>query len=791
MKNTDGEKTIYLDPGQSIKNRVADLLARMTLDEKIAQLGGVEPFDNLTFSEERMKARMKDGIGQISLPAGASTLKPVEIARLNNKLQKLLVDNTRLGIPAMVHEECCMGFMARNATIFPQMIGAASTWAPELLEEMMSNVRLQMRSVGAHHGLSPVLDVARDPRWGRTEETFGEDPYLVSAMGVAYIRGLQGADLKQGVAATCKHFVGYAVSEGGLNWAPAHIGRRELCEVFLLPFEAAVKEANAASVMNAYHELDGIPCGCSKELLTGILREEWGFDGIVVSDYHTVIMLDQYHHVAQDKSDAAVKALDAGIDVELPAIDCYGEPLRQAIQKGLITEHVIDQAVSRVLRMKFELGLFENLYVEPSKVAGVFDTPAQRSLARKIAEKSIVLLKNEGGLLPLKKDLSSIAVIGPNADDIRNMVGDYSHPAHISMPMGMYEESAESDIPVETDIGPGDVSVGMTSVLEAIRRQVSSATSIHYAKGCEVMGDSTDGFAGAVEAAQKSDISIVVAGGKSGLTLDCTTGEFRDRADVGLPGVQEGLVRAVCATGKPVIVVLVNGRPLSIPWITDNAPAILEAWLPGEEGAQAIADVLFGDCNPGGKLPITIPRSVGQIPSYYNHKPSGGNSVIYGDYVDLSARPLFSFGHGLSYTHFEFDNLRIEPGNTDAKGTVKISVDVKNIGKCEGDEVVQLYVRDVKASVTRPVKELKGFKRITLARGEKKTVVFKLFVAQLGFYDQDMRFIIEPGAIEVMIGSSSDDIRTTGAFEIVGETSEIGASKVFFSEVTREPASSR
>ncbi len=783
MSEKKSEKVpVYRDRKRPIKKRVADLLARMTLEEKIAQLGAVEPFDNLAFSEEKTKARMQHGIGQLALPAGSSTLKPAQIAQLNNKLQKFLVEETRLGIPAMVHEECCMGFMARGATIFPQMIGAASTWAPELLEEMMSEVRLQMRSVGAHQGLSPVLDIARDPRWGRTEETFGEDPYLASRMGVAYIRGVQGSDLKQGIVATCKHFVGYAMSEGGLNWAPVHLGQRELREVFLLPFEAAVKEAKVASVMNAYHELDGIPCGGSKELLTTILRKRWGFDGIVVSDYFTVAMLAQYHHVARDKAEAAAMALEAGIDIELPHTDCYGKPLRKALEDGLISEDVIDRAVARVLKTKFELGLFENPYVDVKKVDEVFDTPKQRALAREIARKSIVLLKNAEGALPLNKEIKSIAVIGPNADDIRNMLGDYSHPGHIGLQTSVYQEDAESDIPVETEIGPDNVSVRMISVLEAIRRKVSPATAVHHAKGCEVTDDSKDGFAEAIEAAKKSDVAIVVVGGRSGLTMDCTSGEFRDRAETGLPGVQEQLVEKVCEAGRPVAVVLINGRPLSIPWIAENVPAIVEAWLPGEEGAQAIADVLFGDCNPGGKLPITIPRGVGQIPTFYNNKPSGGRSVIYGDYVDCPARPLFPFGHGLSYTKVEFSNLQIEPKRVGIDGSVEIRVDVVNTGDREGDEVVQLYVHDAQSGITRPVKELKGFKRITLRPGEQRTVAFTLAVTQLGFYGRDMKFVVEPGTIEVMVGSSSDDIRAEGEFEITGERTDISKIKTFFSE---------
>jgi beta-glucosidase len=600
-------------------------------------------------------------------------------------------------------------------------------------------------------------------------------------MGVSYVKGLQGPDPKQGVMATGKHFVGYGMGAGGLNWAPAYLPERELHEVFLTPFEAAVKEAGLASIMNAYNELDGVPCGGSRELLTEILRNQWGFDGIVVADYYTVTMLAQYHHAAGDKSEAAAMALAAGLDVELPHTSCYGRPLLEAVRNGAVSESLIDKAVSRVLRKKFVLGLFESPLVDEKNVDTVFETPAQRALAREIAQKSMVLLKNSNGLLPLKKELSSIAVIGPNADNVRNMLGDYSHPAHVELVMETGEASGMSNSASQEELGPGNVSVSMIGVLDGIKRKVSPGTQVHYAKGSDITGESKEGFAEAIEVARKSDVAVVVVGGKSGLAMSCTCGEFRDRADIGLTGVQEDLVRAVCETGTPVVVVLIDGRPVSIPWITEHVSAVLEAWLPGEEGAQAIADVLFGDSNPGGKLPITFPRTAGQIPIFYNHRPSGGRSVIYGDYVSLSCTPLFAFGHGLSYTRFAFDNLRIEPKHVEIDGSVTVNVDIRNVGDREGDEVVQLYVHDVLASVTRPVMELKSFKRISLQPAEKRTVTFTLPVRQLGFYDITMRFVVEPGDIEVMIGAASDDIRVSGTFEIIGETTDISSTKSFFS----------
>ncbi len=783
---TENNNAIYQDPTQPTNERVSDLLSQMTLDEKLAQLSGVwvyELLEGVTFSGEKAGSLIGNGIGQITRLAGASNVAPVASAELANAIQAFLVENTRLGIPAMVQEECLSGYMALGATCFPQIIGAASTWEPELVEEMTGVIRTQMRSVGAHQGLSPVLDVTRDPRWGRVEETFGEDPYLVSRMGVSYVKGLQGPDLKQGIVATGKHFLAYGASEGGLNWAPVHLPQRELYEVFLTPFEAAIKEANLASIMNAYHELDGIPCGSSKELLVELLRHELGFDGILVSDYFAINMLAEYHSVAEDKNEAARMALEAGIDIELPSTDCYGQPLHSAIRDGVVEEALVDEVVGRILRVKFELGLFEDPFVDTEGAAEVFDTPEQRSLAHRIAQKSIVLLKNEDELLPLEKDLSSIAVIGPNADSVRNLQGDYAYLPHIEILMAMREDRGAIDTPLPEKLASIDESTPMLSALDAVKRKVSAETTVRYAQGCDVMGESTEGFDEALEIAEQSEIAVLVVGGKSGLTKDCTCGEFRDRAEIGLPGVQEALVRAIHATGTPVVVVLVNGRPFSIPWIAEHTPAIVEAWLPGEEGANAIADVLFGDCNPGGKLPITFPRGVGQVPIYYGHKPSGGRSFLYDDYVSLSAKPLFPFGYGLSYTQFKFDNLRIDPGRVEVQDEVRISADIQNVGEREGDEVVQLYVHDVLSDMTRPVKELKGFKRVTLEPGEKTTVTFTLSVSQLGFYNQKMVFVVEPGTIEVMIGSSSEDIQLTGEFEIVGEVTDVSATKTFFSAV--------
>ncbi|MCH7707266.1 MAG: glycoside hydrolase family 3 C-terminal domain-containing protein, partial [Myxococcales bacterium] len=671
-------------------------------------------------------------------------------------------ESTRRGIPAIVHEESCAGYSARAATCFPQVIGIASTWEPQLVEEMARVIRSQMRAVGAHQALAPVLDVARDPRWGRTEETFGEDPYLVARMGTAYVRGLQGDSLRSGIVGTGKHFVGYGAPEGGLNWAPAPLPRRELLERFVPPFAAAIHEAGLASVMNAYHEIDGVPCGASRELLDGLLRTQLGFDGVVVSDYFTLQTLVSYHHVAENESEAARRGLEAGIDLELPVLAYYGEPLRQAIESGRVPLAWVDRSVARVLRMKFELGLFEQALVDADAAPAHFDTPTQRELARRIALKSIVLLQNRGELLPLDPGLGRIAVIGPCADSARLMQGDYHYPTHLEVLSKTGPPGAADELTLD------ELFVPMVTVLDGIRAAVTDGCEVHSARGCEILTDSTRDFEEAVELARGADVAIVVVGGRSGLVEGCTSGEFCDRAELGLFGVQTELVLAVVATGTPTVVVLINGRPLALSRLVDDVPALLEAWLPGEEGGHAIADVLFGRSSPAGRLPVTLPRAVGQLPLYYNHKPSGARSPLHGDYVDLSTQPLFPFGHGLSYTHFEYKDLQLGARELPATGTLEISLDVTNAGERAGEEVVQLYVRDCVASLTRPVKELKGFLRLGLEPGETRTAVFELDLGQLAFYDADMVFLVEPGTVEIMLGSSSEAIWLRGEIEITG-----------------------
>jgi beta-glucosidase len=604
--------------------------------------------------------------------------------------------------------------MGLGGTIFPQMIGLASSWNPALAEQVTNEIRQQLLAVGARQGLGPVLDVASDPRWGRTEETFGEDPLLVAQFGMAYIRGLQGESMKSGVMATGKHFVGHSLSAGGLNCGPVQLGPHALWDVYLMPFQAAIQEANIKSIMNAYPELDGELVAASREILTDLLRGKLGFKGIVVSDYHAIAMIHSYHHVAPDERTAAVKAFKAGIDMELPTRACYGEPLRAALEAGEVSMEEIDAIVRRILGIKFELGLFENPYVDEGVVPTFFETAEQRALSREAARQSMVLLKNDG-LLPLAKP-NTIAVIGPNADAPRHLLGDYSYHS-------MFELMASSPThgsPFISSVGEEHVranAVQIPSILDDIRAHVGTHTKVLYTRGCPVAEADRSGFDEAIRIARQADVVILVLGDKSGLTPDCTSGETRDRAELGLPGVQEELVKAVFAVGKPVAAVLVNGRPLSIPWLDEHIPAILEAWLPGEEGAAAIAEVLFGAANPGGKLPVTVPRSVGQVPICYNQKPSGGRSHWYIDYVEMEASPLYPFGHGLSYTTFAYSDLHISSEKASSGEEVEISLSMTNTGKVAGDEVVQLYVCDEYASMPRPVKELKGFSRVPLSPG--------------------------------------------------------------------------
>lgn len=763
----------------SIEQRVKELLPQLNLEEKLAQLASFwmhELQDGRTFSREKAAGRLVNGLGQVSRTAGDSTLEPVAVASFNNALQNYLLKETRLGIPAIIHEECCSGYVGLGGSMYPQMLGLACTFEPDLARKMTDEIRKQLRSTGAHQGLAPVLDVARDPRWGRVEETFGEDPLLVSHFGMAYISGLQGESLAAGgVMATGKHFVGHSFSQGGQNCAPVRLGVQDLWNVYLVPFYAAIREANLHTMMNAYPELDGEVVAASRKILTDLLRDKLGFQGLVVSDYEAILMIHTYQRMAEDRQAAAVLALTAGIDSELPSRDCYGDPLRKALEAGQINLEFVDISVERILRKKIELGLFENPFVEEGRVMEVFETPQQRALAEEIARKSMVLLKNDGAL-PLSKNIQTLAVIGPNADAPRHLLSDYSYAAMFDLTMS--QVFAGPDLKSVDPIHIEKHSVRIPSILAGLKAAMPD-THLLYAQGCDNLNPDRSGFAGAVAAAQRADAVVLVLGDRAGLTLPCTVGETRDSAALTLPGVQEQLAEAVLAVGKPVVVVLVSGRPYALNTLAEKANAILEAWLPGEEGGAAVASTLLGDNNPGGKLAMTFPRHVGQLPIFYNQKPSAGKSNWYTDYVNVAASPLYPFGHGLSYTHFTYDRFSINCEQACAGDTLAIQVGVTNTGEMAGDEVVQLYIQDEYASVPRPVKELKGYARLTLQPAESKTVTFHLPVNLLAFYDADLKRVVERGKYRVMVGASSADIRCEGEFVVVGELKAPVAEPVF------------
>jgi len=715
-------KAKYLDSHLSIEVRAKDLIRRMTLEEKIKQLCGILRkgiLENGKISFQKTKKVIDKGIGQIGgiqRPFG-----PKEGAEIANDVQRFVIEHTRLGIPVIIHDECLHGCMAKGSTIFPQAIGLASTWNPELMEKIARAIGKETRARGIQQALSPTIDMARDPRCGRVEETYGEDPYLTSCMAVSFVRELQS----QKVIATPKHFAANFVGDGGRDSNAIHVSERMLREIYLPAFEACVKEAGALSIMAAYNSLDGSPCSCNKWLLTDILRKEWKFKGIVVSDYDSVPGIYKLHNVAKTRGEAAKKAIEAGLDIEfpntVPSSDCFGE-LVKLVKRGELRERVIDESVSRVLRMKLWLGLFENPYVDPEYAAKVCDSNEHRKLALKVAKESIVLLKNNN-ILPLFKNLKAVAVIGPNANEAR--LGGYS--------------------------GSG---IKLVTPLEGIKNKVSKITKIYFAEGCKIKGDSKEGFKEAIEITKKSDIVILLMGN----SLE-TEGEARDRYNLDLSGVQEDLIKEICKVNKNVVVVLINGSAITMSKWLNNVKAVIESWYPGEEGGNAIADVIFGDYNPGGKLPISFPIFTGQLPLYYNHKPTGR---VY-DYVDLRGKQtLFPFGYGLSYTNFNYKNFKIKKTKNKRKLCIKVSLEVKNTGKYKGDEVVQLYIRDVVSSLSRPVKELRGFKRITLDANETKNIEFILGEEDFSYLGSNLKPVLESGTFEIMIGSSSEDIRLRG-----------------------------
>lgn len=780
----------YRDPSLPICTRAADLLGRMTRAEKVAQLGSLWAFEVVGedgLDADRLAAMTPDGIGHITRLAGSTNLRPHEVAVTANAIQRHFVEKTRLGIPTIIHEECLHGLIAWAAPCFQQSIGAAAAFDPDLVTAVAATIRRRMLLTGARHALAPVLDIARDPRWGRIEETYGEDPYLATALGCAYVEALQGPDLADGVLATAKHMVGHGLAEGGRNQAPAHLGPRELRDEQLAPFEAAVRHAGIASVMPAYCEVDGVPCHASRELLTTILRGEWGFDGIVTSDYMGVEMLATAHRLTADLGEAARLALVAGVDAELPRTVAFGSPLVDVLAAGRVDEALLDAAVDRVLRMKLRLGLFERPYVDlPSDAAFGELAAAESQAARSLAERSLVLLENRG-VLPLAPDLHRIAVIGPIADSARDLLGDYSHLVHMETLKEMRSGVDALGVIGDGDvIEPGDELTGRRTILDALRSAVTGAELVH-ARGTGITAGSDEELAAAVAAAREAQVAVVVLGERSGLTDDSTTGEFRDRVGLGFLGRQQELLEAVVATGTPVVLVVVSGRPLTLRWAAEHCAAILLAWVPGDAGPDAIADALTGTVNPSGKLPVSMPRHVGQLPLSYRHHPTGGHSHPKGDYVDAPVTPLWPFGFGRSYTTFAFDALRVDRTVLDTTGdTVTVRVDVSNTGPVAGDEIVQLYVRDEEATVARPVRELLGFRRVHLEPGECRAVAFRLSTEQLSYVGADYRRVVEPGRVSVQVGPSSVDLPLTAELVLRGPVVELAERQHYLTVSTIE-----
>lgn len=784
----------YKDQTRSLAERVEDLLSQMTFDEKIAQLGclwSTALIQDNTFDADFIASKMPHGIGQITRIGASTGLRPRESAALMNAIQRIAIERTRLGIPIFVHEESVGGLCHRDATVFPQGLGLAATWNPALIERVAGVIREQMLAVGARLGLAPVLDVARDPRWGRVEETYGEDPILAGTIGTAYVRGIQTDDLRQGIVATGKHFIGYAMSEGGRNWGPVQMGPRELREVYAEPFAAAIRDANLGAIMNSYASVDGMPCAGTRAILTDLLRGELGFQGAVVADYWSVPQLERFHRIAADRGTAARLALSAGLDMELPATDYYGTPLKEEFEAGRLPIEVVNTAVRRVLSIKFQLGLFEKPYVDAEEAATHFETPEQRTLARRAVAESTILLSNDG-ILPLGPHLQRIAVVGPGADDARLLQGDYHYPAHLEMIYLMPESKSEDTLMGEEVLtpsaggayAPGPHFTLHVTPLAGLRAALPDNVELLYAKGCEVFGDDRSGFDEAVQAARGAEVAVVVVAGKSGLHRPVTVGEANDATKLELTGVQPQLIEAIAATGTPLVVVVISGRIHSLESVAAQANALVLLFPPGEEGGNGLADVLTGVISPGGRLPVSLPRSVGQIPVHASYRAGGGRAMFFGDYTDSPPTPLYPFGHGLSYTSFAYEQFSVRGTTTQAP--VGVSLLLRNTGVRPGDEVVQLYVQDQVASVARPDRMLVGFARVSLDPGQAQLLTFTVHPSRLAFYDPQMRFVVEPGTFSFGIGASAGDIRAEQVVELNGPVAEYLQREVVATRVVTE-----
>jgi beta-glucosidase len=707
---------------------IDELMTRMTLEEKCAQLGCMWFSGMLVDGElalDRLALAAGDGIGQVGRVAIEAGAGPGRVAELANGVQRYLVEETRLGIPAVIHEESTGGFCARDATQFPQGINLASTWDPELVERVATVIGRQLRAVGARLTLAPVLDIARDARWGRLEETYGEDPELASRLGVGYVRGVQS----QGVVATAKHFLAYGAPEGGFNWGWSSMGARHLRDVIAAPFRAVINEAGVGAVMPSYNEIDGLALHGSPELLTDLLRGELGFSGVTVADYFGVGSLEDFHHCANDEADAARLALLAGLDVELPSYWCYRQ-LPALVHAGAVPLEAVDACCRRVLAQKEELGLFEQPYVDVGAAPALFDTLEDRALARRAASASIVLLANDG-ILPLQAG-ARVAVLGPSADDPRLLLGDYHFPAHLEL---QHAEAALS--PVGSEFAELPPQNPTPTPLEALRQRVEI-----------------------VDELEQAEVAVVFVGGRSGLTAADSSGEFRDATDLRLAPGQLDLISATSATGVPVVVVVIGGRAHSLDDVVPNANALVLAWLPGEEGGNAVADVLCGDVDASGRLPVTLLRTVGQVGVHSGAHHGGARSMIMGDYVDAPASPLFPFGYGLSYTTWERSDLAVEAAAT--TDDLVVAVTVTNTGDRPGTDVVQVFFCDEVASVGLPASRLLAFHRVESAPGASTRLTFRVPVGRLGFSGRDLRYRVEPGAFTFTIGGIAETVTLTG-----------------------------
>ena len=753
------EVPVYKNPKASSAKRVQDLLSRMTLEEKAAQMlcvwqgkaqTLVDAEGNFDLAKAKKAFRDGRGLGQVGRPSDAGGGKSARgMAELTNNIQRFFLENSRLGIPVIFHEECLHGHAAPEGTSFPQPIALGATFNPALVESLFTMTALEARLRGAHQALTPVVDVAREPRWGRVEETYGEDPYLVSRLGIAAVKGFQGDRTfrdKRRLLATLKHFVGHGQPESGMNCAPANVSLRVLRETFLSTFRDALREAKPVTLMASYNEIDGVPSHANKWLLRDVLRKEWGFKGFVVSDYYAIWEMgyrpDTHgHFIAKDKKESCRLAVEAGVNIELPDPDTYLH-LVELVKKGDLKEKQLDELVAPMLFWKFELGLFDDPYVDPAEAERVVGCEEHTELALKAAQEAITLLKNENQTVPLDLNaIKTIAVIGPNAD--RGLLGGYS---------GVPKRNV--------------------TVLEGIRQKVGKRAKVLYSEGCKITiggnwnqdavtpsdpEEDRRQIAEAVRVARKADVIVLAIGGNEQTSREAwNLQHMGDRTSLDLIGRQEELVKAMVALGKPVIVFLFNGRPISINYLEQNVPVIYECFYIGQETGRAVADVLFGDCNPGGKLPITFPRSAGHLPVFYNYKPSARRGYLFDD-----VSPLYAFGYGLSYTTFKLENARLTRKRIARNGSTQVLVDVTNTGSREGSETIQLYIRDVVSSATRPLKELKGFKRVWLNPGETTTVTLDITPASLSFFDVNMKYVVEPGDFEIMIGTSSRDTDLT------------------------------